>query len=234
MGICFSFLKFFDVCYRQKALYGPMLVLGSQEIHETQEDILSFAEQYSYKTLFINQTVRSLFLDRYGILSYQDCDINDMADIQMDLNIPVKPELVERAMIVLDGGTIEHVFDIRQALRNIHDMTQLNGVIIHISPITWYNHAYYNFNPKLFKAIMAANSYSLIAEAYHFKNNFLNADNVSSPALYITSEGKETLDISDKINQLFSSNLIPANTLYMIAYRKASQREFIPPYDIQQ
>ncbi len=166
MGIAFSFLEFFDVCYHQQALRSPMIALGSLRINEPDRDIQTFAAQNPYWHRDHIREVHSLFRDRYGVTEYCDCDLNDQADIKLDLNTPLDAALVGSAMTILNGGTVEHAFDVARAMVNIHHMARLGATIIHLSPISWYNHGYYNFNPRLFAAIAEVNQYRLVAEAF--------------------------------------------------------------------
>ena len=144
MGIAFSFLDFFDLCYQQQALYGPIIALGSLEVNESEEVIQTFAEENPGWNRELQQGVRSLFEYRYGITDYQDCDFNDNADIKLDLNQPLKSDLVGSAMTILNGGTVEHVFDVAQTIKNIHDIGRTGATIIQLAPISWYNHSFYN------------------------------------------------------------------------------------------
>jgi hypothetical protein len=223
MGINLSFIGFFDCLKQQHALRGPMIGLGSLEIQEPLKEIQAFAEKNLYWNLGQERNVRSLFRDRYGVTDYRDCDLNDKADIKLDFNKPITPGLFSVAMTVLNGGTIEHVFDIAQAMVNIHNMAQPEATIIHLAPISWYNHGYYNFNPYLFASIAQVNKYRLLAEAFHFKSN----------ELHITFDGRKPTEQTEKIEKMFSTASIPSNALYMVAYRKATSREFLFPYDVK-
>ncbi len=233
MGITFSFLPFFDRCHRRRALQSPVLALGSLEIHEPEDEIIAFGKKHAYPNLLKDKTVRSLLLDRYGIDQYQDCDINEQADMQVDLNFAVDQNLAGSAATILDGGTLEHLFDIRQALANIHQMVRQGGTIIHISPLTWFDHGFYNFNPKLFKGLIKANGYEFLVEAFWIPSTpkrFFRQK--TEPQIFITFDGKEDSEAIKKMEKHFYHQLIPANSLYMIAYKKESDNNFQYPYDM--
>jgi hypothetical protein len=232
MGIAFSFLPFFDGCHRRQALNSPLLALGSLEIHESEERILSFGRENGYPNLLRDKSVRSLFLDRYGIKQYQDLDINDKADILCDLNFPINQELAGMSSTILDGGTLEHVFDIRQALINIHDMLRVGGTIIHISPLTWFNHAFYNFNPKLYRNLIESNDYELIVEAYCIpQSKRIYFKKKSDQQVYIIFDGQEHHEVRKVVEKQLNNNYLPADSLYMIAYKKEGNKPFNNPYD---
>lgn len=70
----------------------------------------------------------------------------------LDLNDPVTPsDLVGRFDLVLDGGTLEHVFHVPNAFAHMLRMVKPGGRIIHLSPSSnWLDHGFYMFSPTLF------------------------------------------------------------------------------------
>lgn len=71
------------------------------------------------------------------------------ADVIHDMNVLVPPELCTRFDVVVDGGTMEHVFNPSSALANMLRMVRVGG-----SPITWSpannscGHGVYHFSPE--------------------------------------------------------------------------------------
>jgi hypothetical protein len=271
MGISFSLLDFFDVCHHCHALGSPMIGLGSLQINEPEADIEIYAARNQWWKRDAKNSVRSLFRDRYQIMDYRDLDIDGSADIYCDLNKPVDISLCGKATTVLNGGTLEHIFNIAQVLTNLHDMVAENGTMVHIMPVTWYEHGYFNFNPKLITAVAAANKYALVAEAFWFptdmeglvrrqnssfaglhhritakscetlNRNFYNEQSTRShnfckglrhETLFLTFDGQKDTPNREKVSQWFAEPLIPANGLYLVAYRKTSKTQFVFPYDV--
>ncbi|MGZ5078330.1 MAG: hypothetical protein ACXWHZ_02155, partial [Usitatibacter sp.] len=68
----------------------------------------------------------------------------------VDLNQPAPAELVGRYDIVYDGGTMEHCFNVGQVMRNIGSFARVGGFIIHVNPLNYYNHGFFNFNPTFY------------------------------------------------------------------------------------
>lgn len=63
---------------------------------------------------------------------------------------------------VVDGGTIEHVFDIAKAILNISSMAKIGGTIIHITPMAGtINHGFYNVSPNAFLEYYHKNGFDL-------------------------------------------------------------------------
>lgn len=93
-------------------------------------------------------------LDVYDIVAERGCEI------MCDLNVYLHPE--RKYDIVLDVGTVEHCFNIGQAIVNMAEMLNIGGIIIHENPFNWPNHGFYNLNPTFFADFYAANGFKLL------------------------------------------------------------------------
>ncbi len=68
----------------------------------------------------------------------------------VDLNREAPRELLGRYDIVYDGGTLEHCFNVGQVMRNIAGFARVGGFIVHVNPLNYYNHGFFNFNPTFY------------------------------------------------------------------------------------
>ncbi|MBI9034840.1 MAG: hypothetical protein JEZ03_10260 [Bacteroidales bacterium] len=242
MGVMFSFLDFFDILYKKNAFKDPVIGLGSLNINESDARINEFAGENTWWKRDQTNSVRSLLRDKYKITNYKDIDINDYADIYIDLNMPLDDVYKNSANVILNGGTLEHIFDIAQAIKNIHNMVRSGGTIIHLSPISWYDHGYYNINPLLFTEIARCNNYQLLAEGFYCNPYPLTQIVNNAPVdyeyhndeaiTYITFDGKYTEE-NERIKHSLKKSILPSNLLYMVAYQKNSSDKFVYPTDIQ-
>lgn len=81
--------------------------------------------------------------------------------LRLDLNGPIS--LSRQFHVVLNNGTAEHIFNIGQLLRTIHEVTLPGGLMIHESPFTgWIDHGFYSLQPTLFYDMAAANGYVIL------------------------------------------------------------------------
>lgn len=77
-------------------------------------------------------------------------DIKD-ADIIHNLNYPVSKFLYEKFDFIIDGGTFDHLFDLRQAFENIVRMLKPDGRVLHQNAASNYTGAtYLSFSPEIF------------------------------------------------------------------------------------
>jgi hypothetical protein len=79
---------------------------------------------------------------------------------RQDLNHPIT--LNRRFDVVINHGTAEHIFNIGQVFRTVHDYTLPGGLMIHESPFTgWIDHGFYSLQPTLFYDLADFNQYLL-------------------------------------------------------------------------
>jgi SAM-dependent methyltransferase len=85
--------------------------------------------------------------------------------LKLDLNQPLA--LGEQFDLLINGGTGEHVFDVRQFFSSCHQVTRPGGLMLHLLPfLGWLEHGFYNFNPTFFWDLAQANGYAVVLFAY--------------------------------------------------------------------
>jgi len=179
MGIAYGALKFLMDEGRREAWHGRLLTLGRQDTSFTRTQLVEAAQKHDCKLPHVNEgeTILSggsnslsvmtpdAFFRTLGFESITVLDASDYegADIIHDLNAPHIPSgCSERFDLILDGGTLEHVFDVATALKTLCQMTAVGGRILHISPMSnCADHGFYSFSPTLFADYYAANRYDV-------------------------------------------------------------------------
>lgn len=87
-------------------------------------------------------------------------------EIVLDLNRPAPPEMAGRYDIVYDGGTMEHCFNVGQVMRNIIGFARIGGFIVHVNPLNYYNHGFFNFNPTFYHDWYTQSGNALVMPCY--------------------------------------------------------------------
>lgn len=227
MGVDLALTRFFDAC---APLHGPMLALGSLDLRGSPEDLSAYAATNRYTRLGREPSVAALMADRYGVEPYVSCDINGLADIRLDLAQPLPLEHKRRYRSVLNAGTIEHVFDLRQAMENVHDATDLGGVMIHTSPVTWFEHGFVNHNPLLYRLVADANGYEIAAAGYYYSPGTFPGQ--TAPIVSIAGLDSTVPGANCREPALFTGSTLPANAMYLTAMRKMRDRAFRSPTQV--
>lgn len=78
------------------------------------------------------------------------------ATLVHDLNIPVSTDMHQKYTAVIDGGTIEHVFNFPVAIASCMNMIAEGGYYIGITPCNnLIGHGFYQFSPELYYRIFS-------------------------------------------------------------------------------
>jgi hypothetical protein len=85
--------------------------------------------------------------------------------LRYDLNEPVAMD--RQFHVAINTGTAEHVFNVCQFFKTVHERTCPEGLMIHAFPfVGWLDHGFYNFNPTMIADLAAANQYVLLVWVY--------------------------------------------------------------------
>lgn len=76
-----------------------------------------------------------------------------------DLNYPVGDQHNDFYSLVVDPGTIEHVMNVGEVLKSIVRMLRVGGYVYHVSPMSMFNHGYWNFSPVAYYDFYTANGF---------------------------------------------------------------------------
>ncbi|HET6159645.1 MAG TPA: hypothetical protein VFE34_14970 [Dongiaceae bacterium] len=128
----------------------------------------------------------------------------------VNLNEPLAPDLVGTFDVVLDAGTMEHCFNVGQAVRNIVDMAKVGGFVIHLNPMAMINHGFFNFSPTFYHDFYGQNGHQLV-----------------SPIYGVVVDGIEVA--SYKVDPIGRFNANDANAMVMCVARKAHDRSPVWP-----
>ena len=85
------------------------------------------------------------------------------AQVIHDMNVAVPESLVGRFDVVIDGGTLEHVFNFPTAVSNVMRMVKVGGTAFITTPANnLCGHGFYQFSPELmFRVFTKANGFEL-------------------------------------------------------------------------
>lgn len=172
MGLALPVLRYLIQRHAHARMSAPVLTLGVQSIGATNREVIDLLRESELLTgaaaddiaqsVASNETATANNVLAWMGLGYcQSMDLfgSEGATIVHDLNEPVPTALRNRFNLIIDGGTLEHIFDIRMALENVLAMLRPGGTVIHISPVSgWDNHGFYSINPKLLARFYESNA----------------------------------------------------------------------------
>lgn len=153
MGIdvyALTFLKFAS----NKKKFDKTLTIGRQSLlvdDKEFEDI--FRKKINYKD---NKYCEELFIKNLTSTQVDSLDNSNYehATFIHDMNTPMPPGMHNQYDTVIDAGSLEHIFDVSQALKNCSQLLKKGGQIIHILPANNFcGHGFWQFSPELFLSL---------------------------------------------------------------------------------
>ncbi len=165
-----------------KPIQGNVLTLGRQTIDMSFDEVIELFKQEGYtppkniineatitydkrtrhigdETNFITDT---LFFELLGIKNIVAMDVSkyESAEIIHDLNNPVPKELYNNFDFIIDGGTFDHIFDIKTAFENVVKMLKDGGRVLQWNAASNFTGTVYtSFGPDLFYDYYVVNKF---------------------------------------------------------------------------
>ena len=147
----------------------------------------------------------------------ESIDLNGTpAAYRLDLNEPYEHAVIPKDNydVIINHGTAEHIFNIAQVFRTMHDCCADGGLMVHDAPFTgWIDHGFYCLHPTLFYDLAMANCYEVVKVAIH------------------TIEGQRIIPVEgrDHVASLAAAGKIPQNAMLFVAFRKLNDAPFKVP-----
>jgi SAM-dependent methyltransferase len=116
-----------------------------------------------YSNRQIAKIFYSTFLDQESLTAI-DLYGSDEA-LALDVNQPLA--LGKQFDICFDFGTSEHVFNLFQLFKSVHEATKPGGLMVHGTALSgWYDQGFYNFKPEYYWTLAEKNGYEMLAIVY--------------------------------------------------------------------
>lgn len=106
------------------------------------------------------------FKHYFQLNGFEEVDTLDLfdaeADLRFDLNSPAPESHVCKYDVVMDIGTMEHVFDIKQVLDTSFSMVKVGGYyVLHTVANGLMTHGYYAIHPEVIRDALLANGFEV-------------------------------------------------------------------------
>jgi hypothetical protein len=151
-----------------------VLCLGEQTLGFSTKDLLDSKKKYGHS---VNLEVfnkldgkqklnQKLFFATLGYEKIDTLDVDDYegANIVFDLNKDKTPNnLKNQYDFIYDGGTLEHIFNIGNALKHLTNMTKDKGLIFHSNPCNGFiDHGFFQISPTLYFDYYLRNEFEIL------------------------------------------------------------------------
>ncbi len=169
MGINAEEAKLILALKKSRQIGDDILCLGRPEFFASQIQLAKIVKGFglNWTKSELETIVKSAFAEPFltacGFNTIQSMDFSNYegADVIHDLNLPIHSDLEDISSFVYDGGTLEHVFDVAQAFRNVLKLVKIGGTLCLSNPANGQaGHGFYQFSPELFFRLLEANGFA--------------------------------------------------------------------------
>jgi hypothetical protein len=156
--------------------FEKVITIGRQGLHLSEEEMRSLlikANLISNDNFEAFKTIKytNSFLELLGAKIIDSLDVSDYeeATIIHDLNLPLPNSFNFKYTLLIDGGSLEHIFNFPVAIKNCMELIQLNGYYIGITPTNnFLGHGFYQFSPELYYRIFSQSNGFRVIKMYFY------------------------------------------------------------------
>jgi hypothetical protein len=203
----------FDVNFKR------VITIGRQMLYVKQHDLKRMCMQAGLSEVSDEEGLRpgnyaEFLLKLLGAEITDSLDASDyeQASIIHDLNQPLPAELHSKYSLVIDGGSLEHVFNFPVAVKNCMDLLEEKGCYIGITPANnFLGHGFYQFSPELYFRVFSPDN------GFRVLRMYLYADRKKNASFY---EVRDPLELRQRV---IMANASPSY-LFVLA-RKTEKKE---------
>ena len=220
---------------------NSVMEIGAQELHLKKEDLKELFEVAGLESELVEKfprvdnwpnrprTSSKYLYESLGLKEYQSIDINgEMGAIAHDLNKPFTDKSkFNKFDIVTDYGACEHVFNIAEAYRTMHNLTKPGGYII-VSQQVIGGNGYFKFDESFFEGIASANNYKIIYNNYIVQT--LEQTKNGSDHQFLISRNKKMFSVLD-LSYIMKTEGVDLGVYGVL--QKTKEDEFKIPYQNQ-
>lgn len=173
MGLDLPSLEFLCAAKNHGVDFSDLITLGDQGFWPDSKfwpDTKGFDESLRALSVKGGKTIenaKDFYAKALGTKTLSVLDYSDYegATIIHDLNYPIPPELRNRFGVVYDGGTMEHVFNLPKAYKNVMEMVRVGGWFAQCAVANnFVGHGFWQVSPEtIFRCFTPENGFELHA-----------------------------------------------------------------------
>lgn len=152
MGIGVTELQFLKYLKKINHSFGDVLTLGRQQLGINGSDIESILKKPLKKSYYVMDYCEKLLEYEFEATKVESLDFSDYEGCTYTGNIgELELNIKKKFDTIIDFGTIEHVFGIANAFKNIHNHLKVGGVVLHSNPANSFcGHGFYQISHELY------------------------------------------------------------------------------------
>jgi len=217
-------------------------MIGRQSVLATADAIASSCELFkrplgradAQKLIDDSDGFAEAFFKFLGAIKVESFDASEYegASVVHDFNRPVLEEWKARFSAVLDGGSLEHIFNFPVALKSGMEMVRVGGHYLAITPTNNFSgHGFYQFSPELlYRVFNEANGFELKKMMIHetaFDGEWFDVadpEDIRERVTLLNSEPAHLLLIAQRVSEQPILATPPQQSDYVTAWSAGSSK----------
>lgn len=181
MGLDINGTRFLLAAKNAGVDFSQFAMIGRQKMHLLANDFKILLDSFGYglsatevNTLLTEDNRFSEpFIKTLGgvdIVSF-DASQYEGATFIHDMNNPISSEYKNSYTVLLDGGSLEHIFNFPVAIKNCMEMIKVGGHYLGITPVNnFMGHGFYQFSPELYYRVLSEENGFLVENMVIFED----------------------------------------------------------------
>jgi len=223
MGLDINGTKFLLFAKRLGVSFGETAMIGRQEMLVSSGVLKANLKAFGYALSdaesgeLLADKFAEPFLKTLGAREIVSFDASDYenASVTHDFNLPIPSEYKGKFSAVLDGGTLEHIFNFPTAIKNCMEMVREGGHYLSITPANNHlGHGFYQFSPELFFRIFSSQN------GFELERLMIFEETLNSPWYEVVDPDA----VNERVTLVNS-----AHTMLLVVARKIKTMEIFDP-----
>jgi hypothetical protein len=215
MGINAPFAEFLGNARQSCGPFEKVLTIGRQGMSVPAEILNSIARRLAVDNVAAADLALDIYSERllstlFGAREVLAIDYSDFEGVGIvhDLNAPIAESLWESFDTLIDGGAMEHIFDVRQVFQNYMRLVRIGGSIFIAAPANnQFGHGFYQFSSELFYRVFSPENGFELARCCLVETNLLTVELSATQRVY------ETIDPAIQGKRIYLCNSKPITIL---------------------
>ena len=238
MGLDINGVRFLLYANRLGVNFEQTAMIGRQNLDLTKKELESSLKIFGHP---VNNTLISTLFDSSGgyaealltqlgaknVHSF-DASPYEGASHVHDMNMELPFDLQEKYSVVLDGGSLEHVFNFPVAIKNCMEMLRIGGAYLGITPANnFMGHGFYQFSPEIYFSVFSKENGFKLVNVIAFEDrpkalwySIRNPNEVKSRVLLVNDWPVYLLVIAIRQTKTAIFNSIPQQSDYLSVWNQ--------------
>ena len=239
MGFDTNGVKFLLSARASGVKFERSAMIGRQRMHLFPEALSSLLGHFGFedgensaqRVLSEDDRFAEPFLRLLGATDIASFDASDYehATCVHDMNEAIPDQYKGRYSVVIDGGTLEHVFNFPVALKNCMEMVEVGGYYLAMTPANnFMGHGFYQFSPELYFRVFSPEN-GFVTERILIHEDVPDAQWVKVPDPNVLGKRVEMVNSKPayllvqarKMSEVNIFETVPQQSDYSVAWEKA-------------